>query len=477
MLGRIRFSPLTSSRIGLDAFVNGFLCSRHGFSMHAAKRGPNSSDVKNDDKKLLRELCQKIRFSGPITIAEYMREVLTNPVQGVYMKKNALGAEGHFITSPEISQMFGECLGIWLLHEWIKMGSPAPFNFVELGPGKGTLCNDIFRTIKKLRPDILPQINIHLVEVSEEMRDLQLEMLAAPGARKSESNSIKSKYGCEVRWHDSLRSVPRTFSLFVGHEFLDALPVHKFVKSKEGWREVLVDIDTQSEEPKLRYIISRNETPSCVLIDPFLTNRELELCPQAGIITKQISERLVEQGGICLLADYGDDTSGFKDTFRAFRSHKQVDPLALPGTADLTADVDFKYLESQISKDCAWFGPISQSQFLHCVGIGTRCEQLVKGGQNVSTILQAYQTLTADDKMGKRFKFAAMFPKTMEGIHQSDPPVGFHHKYVLDNINDSNKNDNDIKNENDSNKNDNDSNKNDNDSKKNDDNNKSDDTR
>jgi len=466
MLRRIRFTPVMSSRIGLDAFVNGFLCSRRGFSMDASKRGPNSSDLKIDDKKLLRELCQKIRFSGPITIAEYMREVLTNPVQGVYMKKNALGAEGHFITSPEISQMFGECVGIWLLHEWIKMGSPAPFNFVELGPGKGTLCNDIFRTIKKLRPDILPKTNIHLVEVSEEMRQLQLEMLAAPGARKSESNSIKSKYGCEVHWHDSLRSVPKTFSLFVGHEFLDALPIHKFVKSKEGWREVLVDIDTQSEEPKLRYIISRNETPSCVLIDPFLTNRELELCPQAGIITKQISERVVEHGGICLLADYGDEAtgSGFKDTFRAFRSHKQVDPLALPGTADLTADVDFKYLESQMSKDCAWFGPISQSQFLHCVGIGTRCEQLVKGGQDESTILQAYQTLTADDKMGKRFKFAAMFPKTMEVIHKSDPPVGFHPKYVLNNDDDRNKNDNDI-------------NKNDNANKNGEDNNKNDDTR
>jgi len=371
-----------------------------------------------DDQRLLRELCAKIRFSGPITVAEYMREVLTNPVQGIYMNNSPLGAEGHFVTSPEISQVFGECIGIWLLNEWMKMGAPLPMQIVELGPGKGTLLNDILRTITQLRPKDQPHISLHLVEISEEMRKLQVEKLCG-----SPTNLTKSKYGNEIFWYDNLRDVPKQFSLFISHEFFDALPIHKFVKTKEGWREILIDVDTLSEEPKLRYIRSRNETPTALLVDPFHSSDDLELCPQAGIICKQISDRIDQFGGIGLIADYGG--SNQTDTFRAFRNHKQVDPLELPGTADLTADVDFNYISSQISPDCSWFGPITQAAFLHYAGIGTRCQQLLRGGADEKIILDAYQTLTSPEKMGERFKFACLFPKTMESIHKEDPPVGF----------------------------------------------------
>jgi NADH dehydrogenase [ubiquinone] 1 alpha subcomplex assembly factor 7 len=380
-----------------------------------------------DENRLLRELCAKIRFSGPITIAEYMTEVLTNPIQGVYMKDNALGADGHFVTSPEISQMFGECMGVWLLNEWIKMGEPRPIQLVELGPGKGTLINDILRTVGMLRPAELKNISLHLVEISPEMRKSQAKTLC--GRHFKESSTYKeeiSKFGCHIVWHDSLRSVPRKFSLFVAHEFLDALPIHKFVRSKDGWREVLVDLDPESKENKLRFIRSRNETPSCVLIDPFTTNQELELCPQAGIVCKQISDRLVEAGGLALLADYGGN--GQPDTFRAFRKHQQIHPLDLPGSADITADVDFSYISKQINGECAWFGPISQSKFLLSSGIQTRSEQLVKGGEDEKTVLEAYHTLTDPDQMGERFKFACLFPKTMEPIHKIDPPIGFTHE-------------------------------------------------
>jgi len=376
-----------------------------------------------DESRLLRELCAKIRFSGPITVADYMREVNTNPVQGVYMAKNALGADGHFITSPEISQMFGECIGIWLMNEWMKMGSPSHLQIVELGPGRATLINDILRTFCKLRSGVLSQVSVHLVEVSPELKKIQLETLAGVTTQRLEAEQVMSKYGGSVCWHESLRTVPKGFSLFLAHEFFDALPVHKFVRTAEGWREILIDIDPDSKEPKLRYIRSRNETPSCILIDKQTKEEELELCPQAGLITRQISERIVAQGGICLLVDYGG--SGQKDTFRAFRKHNQVDPLDLPGTADLTADVDFTYLSKQVIEDCYWYGPITQRQFLHATGIGIRCEQLVKGGEDIKVVHEAYQALTNEENMGTRFKFACMFPKAMKPIHDEDPPVGF----------------------------------------------------
>ncbi|XP_023323978.1 protein arginine methyltransferase NDUFAF7, mitochondrial [Eurytemora carolleeae] len=401
----------------------GELSNKQILSSRSLSSVVSSSSSVQDETKLLRELSAKIRFSGPITIAEYMSEVLTNPIQGVYMNKDALGADGHFVTSPEISQMFGECIGLWLLNEWMKMGEPRPIQLVELGPGKGTLMNDILRTIGKLRPSELEHISLHLVEISPEMRKSQELTLCGQNSENSDLKETTSKFGCPIVWHNSLRSVPRKFSLFVAHEFLDALPIHKFVKTRDGWREILIDLDPGTKENKLRYIQSRNQTPSCVLIDPFLTNQELELCPQAGIVCKQISDRLVENGGLALLADYGGN--GQSDSFRAFRKHKQVHPLDLPGTADLTADVDFKYLAKQINEACAWFGPISQTQFLLSAGIQTRCEQLVRGGAEVKTILDAYHALTNSEQMGERFKFACLFPKTMEPIHKVDPPVGF----------------------------------------------------
>jgi len=381
-----------------------------------------------DESKLLRELCGKIRFTGPITIADYMREVLTNPLHGFYMDKTVLGSEGHFVTSPEISQMFGESIGVWFVNEWMKMGEPE-FQLVELGPGKGTLSSDILRTISRVSPKALEGMSVHLVEVSNKMKQLQKTTLCGSGG----SGDNITKYGPHVTWHKSLREVPKHFSFFLAHEFFDALPVNKFCKTSEGWREVLIDIDTEVGGSKLRYVIARNATPACVLLDlpgvaDLMVDREkVELCSQGGTLIKDISQRVVEHGGIGLVADYGHigDTG---DTFRAFRKHKQVDPLDLPGTADLTADVDFGFLKSQVSPDCSWYGPVPQGTFLHSCGITTRCQQLLDTNKDMyvhKNILESYDTLTNPDKMGDRFKFVSLFPATMSQIHEKYPPVGF----------------------------------------------------
>ena len=161
-----------------------------------------------DERKLLRELSAKIRFSGPITVAEYMREVAINPIHGFYVSQEALGKHGHFVTSPELSQMFGECVAVWLLHEWMKMGEPTDFQLVELGPGKGTLLTDILRTLSKLQPGLVQGISLHLVEVSPRMRkEQELELGVKDGL---------TKWGASVHWHDHIADVPQNFSFFIG---------------------------------------------------------------------------------------------------------------------------------------------------------------------------------------------------------------------------------------------------------------------
>jgi len=378
-----------------------------------------------DERKLLRELCGRIRLSGPIPVSEYMREVLTNPIHGVYQSDQVLGAGGHFVTSPEISQMFGECLGIWYVNEWMKMGEPKQIQIVELGPGKGTLLSDILRTLSRIRPDMLSGLSVHLVEVSDSMRKIQESEICRNDAKVTKIGD------CPVSWYSSLRDVPKNFSFFLAHEFFDVLPVNKFEKTVDGWREVLLDIDQKSDNDQLRWVISRHKTPSCVLLDqldPEVVNGrdKLEYCVQAGLIVKSISERIVEFGGAALVVDYGHEGDN-GDTIRAFRHHNQVDPLELPGTADLTSDVDFRYLKSMTDQNSQWYGPVSQGDFLHSVGVTTRCQQLLSSSDESlhENILTAYDTLTNKDKMGERFKFAAIFPSTMNVLHSKYPPAGF----------------------------------------------------
>merc|ERR1712013_540779 len=237
-----------------------------------------------DERRLLRELSAKIRFSGPITVAEYMREVAINPIHGFYVSQEALGKHGHFVTSPELSQMFGECVAVWFLHEWMKMGEPQGFQLVELGPGKGTLLTDILRTLTKLQPGLVQGISLHLVEVSPRMRKEQVKEL---GIRDG-----VSKWGTYVHWHDHIADVPQNFSFFLAHEFLDALPVNKFervISEDNAWREVLVDID-EEREGELRYVISRNATPSCVLLEGLDLEgvHKTELCPNAGLYIREV---------------------------------------------------------------------------------------------------------------------------------------------------------------------------------------------
>lgn len=328
-----------------------------------------------------------------------------------------LGAEGDFITSPEISQMFGELIGVWCVSEWIAAGKPKAFQLVELGPGRGSLTSDILRVFSQLQSALNgAAVSVHLVEVSPKLSQVQAECLAGECTQVCVSDKEvvyrtgTTHTGLPVSWYRNVEDVPRGFSIFLAHEFFDALPIHKFQKTEKGWREVMVDIDPEDPE-KLRFVVFPAPTlASTTLIAADEKREHVEVCPDSGVIVQKLANRIAEDGGVALIADYGHD--GTKtDTFRGFRSHKLHNVLLAPGTADLTADVDFSYLRRMAGDKVACMGPIIQGAFLKNMGIDTRLQVLLRNCHDASTkahLIQSYNMLTNPEKMGQRFQFFSL---------------------------------------------------------------------
>ncbi|XP_062980361.1 protein arginine methyltransferase NDUFAF7, mitochondrial isoform X2 [Elgaria multicarinata webbii] len=366
---------------------------------------------------MLKHLMMKIKSTGPITVAEYMREVLTNPVKGYYMHQDMLGEKGDFVTSPEISQIFGELIGIWFVSEWMATGKPNKFQLVELGPGRGSLTDDILRVFNQLSSLLSKcDISVHLVEVSPKLSEIQASVLTEEKTELQEGPSAYlqgvTKTGLPISWYRDLNDVPIGYSFYLAHEFLDALPIHKFQKTEKGWCELLVDIDPESPD-KLRFVLAPSVAPAT---EAFIHSKEsrnhVEVCPDAGVIIQKLAHNIEKNGGAALVVDYGHD--GTKtDTFRGFRGHKLHDVLLSPGTADLTADVDFSYLRRMAQKRVATLGPIIQQEFLKNMGIDTRLQVLLQNASDAVThnqLLRSYEMLMDLDKMGGRFNFFAIVP-------------------------------------------------------------------
>ncbi|XP_066533442.1 protein arginine methyltransferase NDUFAF7, mitochondrial [Hoplias malabaricus] len=381
------------------------------------------------DPSMLRHLTSKITATGPITVAEYMREVLTNPVSGYYVKNDMLGADGDFITSPEISQIFGELVGIWCVSEWMAAGKPRAFQLVELGPGRGSLTSDILRAFHQLQSVLNEaEVSVHLVEVSPKLSQVQAECLSGEHTRVSSSEdeavyrSGTTNTGLTISWYRTVEDVPRGFSIFLAHEFFDALPIHKFQRTDKGWREVMVDIDPEDPE-KLRFVVFPAPTlASTALVHADEKREHVEVCPEGGVIIQKLANRVAKDGGAALIADYGHD--GTKtDTFRGFRGHKLHDVLLAPGTADLTADVDFSYLKRTAGEEVVCLGPIPQREFLKNMGIDTRLQVLLRNCQDASVraqLIQSYDMLTNPERMGHRFQFFSLLSPSRLAEPQDD---------------------------------------------------------
>ncbi|XP_028997725.1 protein arginine methyltransferase NDUFAF7, mitochondrial [Betta splendens] len=401
----------------------------------AAQRRLWSSSSSSQNKprpSLLRHLSSKIKATGPISVAEYMREVLTNPVTGYYVRNNMLGPEGDFITSPEISQIFGELLGVWVISEWMGAGSPKQLQLVELGPGKGSLASDVLRVFAQLRPVLGDaSVSLHMVEVSPALSQLQAKTLTGNQHQEVETEDElvyrrgETGTGLLVSWYHRLDDVPKGFSIFLAHEFFDALPIHKFQRTDKGWREVMVDIDPEQPD-QLRFVVTPSPTlASSTLVQADELRDHVEVCAEAGVVIQQLARRITEDGGAALIADYGHD--GTKtDTFRGFKGHQLHDVLASPGSADLTADVDFSYLRWVAGGGVACLGPVSQRTFLKNMGIDTRLQVLLRNCTDPSTrkqLISSYDVLTNPAKMGERFHFFSLLhhsrltkPRTPEGL-------------------------------------------------------------
>ncbi|KAK6913205.1 Protein arginine methyltransferase NDUFAF7 [Dillenia turbinata] len=365
----------------------------------------------SSDSELVKHLKGIVKFrGGPITVAEYMEEVLTNPKAGFYINRDVFGAEGDFITSPEVSQMFGEMVGVWAMCLWEQMGRPSRVNLVELGPGRGTLMADLLCGVSKFK-NFTESLHIHLVECSPTLQKLQRSNLKCVDEGSSggdgDTRTISKLVGTPVSWHVALEEVPSGVpTIIVAHEFYDALPVHQFQRATRGWFEKMIDV---AENSSFQFVLSPKSTPAtlflmkrCKWASPEELNKleQIEVCPKAMELTEAIATRLSGDGGGALIIDYGLD-GVVSDSLQAIRKHKFVHILDNPGTADLSAYVDFasiRHSAEEASENVSVHGPITQSQFLGSLGINFRVEALLQNctDEQAESLRTGYWRLVGD---------------------------------------------------------------------------------
>ncbi len=345
------------------------------------------------DTPLRQKIAHLIAANGPMSIADYMALALGDPRHGYYTTRDPFGVEGDFITAPEVSQMFGEIVGAWLVHVWRMTGAPAPAHLVELGPGRGTLMADILRVAAKA-PDFNEAISVHLVETSPVLKARQQETLAGTGA--------------EAAWHASLHDVPTGPLLLVANEFFDALPIRQFVRADGAWRERVVGLNSSGV---LAFGIGagvlRTDEPDIDAPEGAV----LETRPGAEAIVAEVARRIVEANGAALIVDYGHAETAVGETLQAVCRHRFTDPLAAPGEADLTAHVDFAALaKSARVEGAAVAGPMPQGAFLTALGLAARAEALgANADDETRTALDtAVERLAGHDQMGTLFKVLAL---------------------------------------------------------------------
>ncbi len=328
---------------------------------------------------LERLLRAQIAATGPVTVADFMALALGHPEHGYYATRDPLGRAGDFVTAPEVSQMFGEMVGLWCAAAWEAAGRPG-IRLVELGPGRGTLMADALRAMGAagLAPEVW------LVETSPALRAEQAARL--PGAR----------------WAGSLAEVPEGPMLLVANEFLDALPVRQFLATREGWRERLLGL----ADDRLAWGLSDP------LPGPADEGDWAERSPAAEAVADEIARRLRADGGAALLIDYGytrPRPPGW--TLQAVKRHARADPLDTPGEADLTWLIDFAALAARFRAAGLAAHVAPQGAFLAELGIGARAASLAAARpERADEIADALERLTAPDRMGTLFRALAVLP-------------------------------------------------------------------
>ena len=298
-----------------------------------------------------------IEEDGPMRLDHYMTVCLQHPRYGYYMTQDPFGAQGDFITAPEISQMFGEMIGLWLADAWSISGSPQQARLVELGPGRGTLMSDVLRALR-VAPGLTERLEVDLVETSPALRQAQRETLA--------------RETIPIQWRNSLSEVPPGPIFLVANEFFDALPVRQFVRATPGWRERVVGLDASR---RLAFGLAPKAEPDLKLNAPL--NSVIEVSPASQNVMTEIAQRIAAEGGAALIIDYGYAQTTLGESLQAVSRHEYADPLAAPGEADLTAHVDFAALaRAAKAQGVKVLGPTTQGRFLTQLGIERRASAL-----------------------------------------------------------------------------------------------------
>jgi SAM-dependent MidA family methyltransferase len=341
---------------------------------------------------LLARLTARIRATGPITLADYMAEALGH----YYATRDPLGRAGDFTTAPEISQMFGELLGLCLAQAWLDQGAPTPVTLAELGPGRGTLMADALRATARV-PGFAP--TVHLVETSPSLRAAQARLLP------------------QATWHDTVATLPESPLLLIANEFLDALPIRQFVRAGQMWQERMIGLSGDT----LTFGLAP-PAPVPALADRMADTHDgdiVEHCPALAPIVSEIARRIATHGGAALFVDYGDWRSR-GDTLQALRKHAYADPLTAPGDADLTAHVDFESI-ARAAAPARVSAMTTQSALLRALGIDTRAAILARNltGPALESHRAALHRLTDPAQMGHLFKAIAIHPPN------APPPPGF----------------------------------------------------
>ncbi len=345
-------------------------------------------------------IVDQITRFGPMPVSEYMTLCLLHPEHGYYTNRQALGAKGDFTTAPEISQMFGELLGLSLAQAWLDQGSPSPFVLAEIGPGNGTLMTDILRATKSVS-------NFHT--------SMTLTLVEASPAMQARQKTTLDKY--DVEWADDLTALPDHPLFLIANEFFDCLPIKQFRRTDEGWQEQMVGCEGSS----LNFVLGKATDPNAfqqALERPI--GSMIEISSASAAISGAIAQHIGAFGGAAIIVDYGDWISD-GDSLQALKSHSKIDPLTLCGQADLTAHVCFQDLSQAASHFAQVSAMASQGELLERLGITARAQALASSmqGETLENHILAHNRLTHPEQMGTLFKAISITP------NNANLPAGF----------------------------------------------------
>lgn len=366
-------------------------------------------------RNLTDKLLARIKEDGPISVADFMSAALSDGDFGYYMNREPFGPSGDFTTAPEISQMFGELIGVWVAEVWLTMGSPDDIAIVEFGPGRGTLMADMMRTLARAMPALHKVGSVHLVEMSPRLKARQAGALQ----------------GVDVTWHETIETLPDAPLIIIANEFFDALPIHQYVRSHDGWHERLVGAGVGNgadfgfclaDEPVSETTALPQNNSGRILVETIAETR-----PEANTLMCRLGEKILAAKGAALLIDYGHEKSGFGDTFQAVRDHKPQHVLTRPGEADLTAHVDFEAIASAAAQaGLKTSGLVTQGAFLCALGIEARAARLMENASPGQTqdIQSSLKRLTDADQMGVLFKVLTVYSPGLDAPPGFEPATG-----------------------------------------------------